>query len=124
MPAQTLNDLLEAGVAGRTMLIRSDLNVPLDGETVTDDGRIRAALPTITKLVGAGAKLLVMAHLGRIKDPEPLGRDKRSSLAPVAGRLGQLLDQRVSLAEDVVGQSARDVATAEDGGEAAVGAFD
>ncbi|MFC5064338.1 phosphoglycerate kinase [Actinomycetospora atypica] len=107
---QTLDDLLAEGVQDRFVLLRADFNVPLDGYSITDDGRIRAALPTITRLVGGGAKVLVMAHLGRIKDPEPLGRDKRSSLSPVAGKLGQLLDQRVSLAEDVVGQSARDVA--------------
>ena len=109
---KTLDDLLAEGVQDRFVLLRADFNVPLDGYSITDDGRIRAALPTITRLVGAGAKVLVMAHLGRIKDPEPLGRDKRASLSPVAGKLGQLLDQRVSLADDVVGQSARDVAAA------------
>ena len=109
---KTLDDLLAEGVQDRFVLLRADFNVPLDGYSITDDGRIRAALPTITRLVGAGAKVLVMAHLGRVEDPEPLGRDKRSSLSPVAGKLGQLLDQRVSLADDVVGQSARDVAAA------------
>ncbi|MDL5158016.1 phosphoglycerate kinase [Actinomycetospora termitidis] len=117
---KTVDDLIAEGVQDRYVLLRADFNVPLDGYSITDDGRIRAALPTITKLVGAGAKLLVTAHLGRVKDPEPLGRDKRSSLAPVAGRLGQLLDQRVSLAEDVVGQSARDVAGALTAGRVAM----
>ena len=59
MPAPTLTDLLEAGVAGRTVLIRSDLNVPLDGDTVTDDGRIRASLPAIRDLAEAGARVIV-----------------------------------------------------------------
>jgi phosphoglycerate kinase len=109
---KTVDDLIAEGVQDRFVLLRADFNVPLDGYTITDDGRIRAALPTITKLAGAGAKVLVMAHLGRPKDPEPLGRDRRSTLAPVGGRLGQLLDQHVSLAQDVVGQSAHDVAGA------------
>ncbi|HEY2224682.1 phosphoglycerate kinase [Actinomycetospora sp.] len=107
---KTLDDLISDGVQGRFVLLRVDFNVPLDGYQITDDGRIRAALPTITKLVGAGAKVLLMAHLGRPKDGEPQGRDPRSTLSPVAGRLGQLLDDRVSLAQDVVGESAHDVA--------------
>ena len=103
MPAQTLNDLLEAGVAGRTVLIRSDLNVPLDGETVTDDGRIRASLPAIRQLADAGARVIVMAHLGRPKgEPDP-----KYSLRPVAARMGELLGADVALAEDVTGPSAR-----------------
>ena len=108
---QTLDDLLADGVQDRFVLLRADLNVPLspdggDGARITDDGRIRAALPTLTRLVGAGAKVLVMAHLGRPKGaPDP-----QYSLAPVAARLAELLDARVSLAEDVVGESARGVA--------------
>ena len=107
---RTVDDLIADGVQDRFVLLRADFNVPLDGYTITDDGRIRAALPTITKLAAAGAKVLVMAHLGRPKGGEPPGRDPVSSLSPVAGRLGQLLDQRVSLAQDVVGLSARGVA--------------
>ncbi|WP_433788025.1 phosphoglycerate kinase [Actinomycetospora sp. CA-101289] len=107
---KTLDDLIADGVQDRFVLLRADLNVPLDGYTISDDGRIRAALPTITRLAGAGAKVLVVAHLGRPKGGEPPGRDRLSTLSPVAGRLGQLLDQRVSLAEDVVGESARGVA--------------
>jgi phosphoglycerate kinase len=107
---RTVDDLIADGVQDRFVLLRADFNVPLDGYTITDDGRIRAALPTITRLAAAGAKVLVMAHLGRPKGGEPPGRDPVSSLAPVAGRLGQLLDQRVSLAQDVVGLSARGVA--------------
>ncbi|MDD7937548.1 phosphoglycerate kinase [Actinomycetospora lutea] len=104
---KTVDDLLAEGVQDRYVLLRADFNVPLDGFTITDDGRIQAALPTITKLVGAGAKLVIAAHLGRPKDGEPGGRDRKMTLTPVAGRLGQLLDQRVMLADDVVGPSAR-----------------
>ncbi len=99
----TLDDLLAAGVSGRTVLVRSDLNVPLDGSTITDDGRIKASLPTLTALAGAGAKVVVMAHLGRPKGvPE-----ERYSLAPVAARLGELLGAPVALAADLVGESAQ-----------------
>ncbi|OLR94637.1 phosphoglycerate kinase [Actinokineospora bangkokensis] len=112
---KTLDDLIAEGVAGRRVLVRADLNVPLDGETITDDGRIRAALPTLQALTGAGAKVVVAAHLGRPKGaPEP-----RYSLAPVARRLGELLGADVALATDVVGESARaTVAGLADGGVA------
>ncbi|MDU7360133.1 MAG: phosphoglycerate kinase [Propionibacteriaceae bacterium] len=93
----------ELDVAGKRVLIRCDFNVPLDGETITDDGRIRAALPTLKKLVEAGARVVVMAHLGR-----PKGQvNPKYSLAPVAKRLGELLGKEVKLAEDVVGDSAK-----------------
>ena len=112
MTAQTLTDLLEAGVAGRTVLIRSDLNVPLDGQTVTDDGRIRASLPAVKALADAGARVVVMAHLGRPQgEPDP-----KYSLKPVAARMGELLGAPVALAEDVTGPSARQKAAGlEDG---------
>ncbi|MFC4857505.1 phosphoglycerate kinase [Actinophytocola glycyrrhizae] len=100
---KTLDDLLAEGVSGRRVLVRADLNVPLDGGTITDDGRIRASLPTIGKLAEAGARVVVTAHLGRPKGtPEP-----KYSLAPVAARLNELLDATVTLADDVVGASAR-----------------
>lgn len=90
-------------VRGRRVLVRSDLNVPLDGTTITDDGRIRASIPTIKTLVEAGARVVVTAHLGRPKGvPEA-----KYSLAPVAERLGQLLGRSVSFATDTVGPSAR-----------------
>lgn len=97
---------------GKRVLVRSDFNVPLDGQTITDDGRIRAALPTITRLADAGARVVLMAHLGRPKGvPDP-----RYSLAPVAARLGELLGRRVALAADLVGDSARStVAGMQDG---------
>lgn len=88
---------------GKRVLVRSDFNVPLDGTTITDDGRIRAALPTLKRLTDAGARVVVLAHLGRPKGaPDP-----QYSLAPVAARLGELLEQDVVLAEDLVGSSAK-----------------
>lgn len=99
----TLDDLLADGVAGRTVLVRSDLNVPLDGTTITDDGRVRASVPTLTALAAAGARVVVTAHLGRPKGAP----EQRFSLAPVAGRLGELLDAPVAFATDLVGDSAR-----------------
>ncbi|HET9647311.1 MAG TPA: phosphoglycerate kinase [Microlunatus sp.] len=100
---------------GKRALIRCDLNVPLDGSTITDDGRIRASLPTLTELREAGARIVVMAHLGRPKGaPDP-----RYSLAPAAKRLGELLGTEVKLAEDTVGESAAAaVAGLSDGGVA------
>ena len=87
---------------GKRVLVRSDLNVPLDGSTITDDGRIRASVPTIKKLADAGARVVVIAHLGRPKG-EP---DEKYSLAPVAKRLGKLLGKDVAFATDTVGESA------------------
>jgi phosphoglycerate kinase len=88
---------------GKRVLVRSDLNVPLDGERITDDGRVRASVPTIRRLAGAGARVVVTAHLGRPKgEPDP-----RYSLRPVAARLGELLDADVAFADDTVGESAR-----------------
>jgi len=99
---QTLEDLLDAGVEGRGVLVRSDLNVPLDGDTITDAGRILASAPTIRTLAEAGAKVVVTAHLGRPKgEPDP-----KYSLAPVAAKLGEVLGRNVQLASDVVGQDA------------------
>ena len=87
---------------GTRVLVRCDLNVPLDGSTITDDGRIRASVPTLTQLRDAGARVVVMAHLGR-----PKGQvNPKYSLAPAAKRLGELLGSEVTLATDVVGESA------------------
>ncbi|HEY2672413.1 MAG TPA: phosphoglycerate kinase [Rugosimonospora sp.] len=100
---KTLDDLLSEGVSGRRVLVRGDLNVPLDGERITDDGRIRAVLPTLSALLGAGARVTVMSHLGRPKGaPEP-----KYSLAPVAARLGELLGGGVAFATNTVGDSAK-----------------
>ena len=98
-------------VSGRVVLLRADLNVPLDGATITDDGRIRASLPTITKLAGRGARVLICAHLGRPKGASYAERATGGpSLAPVAARLAELLGAEVTLAADVAGQAAAEVA--------------
>ncbi len=98
-------------VTGQVVLLRADLNVPLDGERITDDGRIRASLPTITKLASRGARVLIAAHLGRPKGDGYAARAAGGpSLRPVAGRLSELLGQPVTLADDVAGDSARAVA--------------
>ena len=103
MTVKNLENLLGEGVQGRYVLVRSDLNVPLDGDRITDDGRVRAALPTIQRLAAAGAKVVVTAHLGRPKgEPDP-----KYTLAPVAKRLSELLGAEVALAGDVVGDSAK-----------------
>jgi phosphoglycerate kinase len=101
----------ELDVAGQVVLLRADLNVPLDGERITDDGRIRASLPTISNLVSRGARVLIAAHLGRPKGDGYAARAAGGpSLRPVAGRLSELLGQPVTLADDVAGDSARAVA--------------
>jgi phosphoglycerate kinase len=102
---RALDDLITEGVSGRRVLVRTDLNVPLDKTTgaITDDGRIRASLPTLQVLRDAGARVIVAAHLGRPKgEPDP-----KYSLAPVAARLGELLGTTVPLASDVAGEDAR-----------------
>ena len=103
MAVKTLSDLLAEGVAGRGVLVRSDLNVPLDEDgVITDPGRIIASVPTISALSEAGAKVVVTAHLGRPKGaPDP-----KFSLAPVAAALGEKLGRHVQLAGDVVGTDA------------------
>lgn len=101
---------------GKRVLVRSDLNVPLDGTTITDDGRIRASVPTISELADAGARVVVTAHLGR-PDGSP---DPRYSLAPVAARLSELLGRSVAFATDTVGASASETVDALQDGEVAV----
>ena len=103
-------------VRGRRVLVRSDLNVPLEGDMITDDGRIRASVPTIRELADAGARVVVTAHLGRPKGaPDP-----QYSLAPVARRLGELLGRDVAFATDTVGASAQATVDALEDGEVAV----
>jgi phosphoglycerate kinase len=102
---RSVDELIADGVSGRRVLLRADLNVPLDKTSgaITDDGRIRASLPTIEALRAAGARVVVAAHLGRPKgEPDP-----RFSLAPVAARLGELLGVEVALAADVAGDDAQ-----------------
>ena len=96
----TIDDL---DVAGKRVLLRADLNVPLDGDKITDDGRIRAVLPTLNALREAGARVTVVSHLGRPKgEPDP-----KYTLQPVAGRLGELLGKPVAFATDTVGEAAQ-----------------
>ncbi|WP_445184301.1 phosphoglycerate kinase [Pseudonocardia sp. Cha107L01] len=105
---RTLDDLIAEGVSGRTVLVRSDLNVPLDGSRITDDGRIRASVPTISELSAEGAQVIVIAHLGRPKG----GPEEKYSLAPVAARLGELLGapvRLIRLADGVPSMAAGDV---------------
>jgi phosphoglycerate kinase len=97
---RTVDDL---NVTSRRVLVRLDLNVPLDGSSISDDGKIRACLPTLRALIDRGAAVLACSHLGR-----PAGApDPRYTLAPVASRLAQLLDHPVRFAADVVGPAAR-----------------
>src|SRR6516225_9860509 len=94
-------------VAGRTVLLRADSNVPLSGGTITDDRRIRASLPTLTQLTARGARVLVCAHLGRPKGDDFAARAAGGpSLRPVADRLADLLGQPVAFAGDVAGEQA------------------
>ncbi|GAB3212125.1 phosphoglycerate kinase [Marinactinospora thermotolerans] len=110
---RTIEDL---DVTGRRVFVRADLNVPLDGDRITDDGRIRASLPTINALRERGARVIVGAHLGR-----PKGQVKPEfSLRPVAARLGELLGAEVRFATDTAGESAREVAGALADGEVAL----
>ncbi|MFF9145208.1 phosphoglycerate kinase [Streptomyces sp. NPDC055051] len=100
---KTIDELLGEGVEGRRVFVRADLNVPLDGTTITDDGRIRAVVPTVKALADAGARVVVASHLGRPKGaPDPA-----FSLAPAAARLGELLGAEVAFATDTVGESAQ-----------------
>jgi phosphoglycerate kinase len=111
-----LDEAFLSTVAGKRVLVRSDLNVPLDGSTITDDGRIRASVPTIQRLTEAGARVVVAAHLGR-----PTGEpDPAYSLAPVAARLGEVLGAGVAFATDTVGASAQAVVAALADGQVAV----
>jgi phosphoglycerate kinase len=115
---RTIADLAEdlGGFAGKRVLVRSDLNVPLDGSRITDDGRIRASVATIRDLSAAGAGVLVAAHLGRPKgEPDP-----RYSLAPVAARLSELVAAPVTHATDTVGPSAKAAVDALGDGEIVV----
>lgn len=114
MAVKNLTDLLNEGVQGRHVLVRSDFNVPLDADgVITDKGRIVASLPTIKALSEAGARVILMAHLGR-----PKGEVKPEfSLAPVAEALSEELGQYVALAGDVVGEDAHERANGLDDGD-------
>ncbi|HEX6517526.1 MAG TPA: phosphoglycerate kinase [Nocardioidaceae bacterium] len=112
--SRTIADL--GDLRGKRVLVRSDLNVPLDGSVITDDGRVRASVPTIRQLADAGARVVVTAHLGRPKGaPDP-----KYSLAPVAERLGELLGTEVAFASDTVGPSAQETVAGLSDGEVAL----
>jgi phosphoglycerate kinase len=103
-PAMTKQTVRDIDVAGKRVLVRADLNVPLENGVITDDTRIRESLPTLRYLIEHGASaVIVCSHLGR-----PKGRDESLSLAPVAGRLANLLGREVLFAEDCVGPVAED----------------
>ena len=115
-----MKSISDLDIAGKTVLLRSDFNVPLakDGSgVITDDGRIVAALPTLKALTEAGAKVVIVAHLGR---PKGVGFEESGSLAPVAKRLSELLGQDVILASDVTGESAKAVVAALQPGQVAL----
>jgi phosphoglycerate kinase len=101
MTLRTLDSL--GDLNGKRVIVRCDLNVPLADGRITDDGRIRASLPTLSTLLKAGAQVIVVSHLGR-PDGAP---DPKYTLAPVATRLGELLDTPVAFATDTVGESAQ-----------------
>lgn len=117
-PVVSLDDL---PVGGRTVLLRADYNVPLEADenghqTITDDGRIRASLPTIEYLRSQGAKIVILAHLGRPKG----AYDEKLSLRPIAARLSELVGTPVAIADDVAGDSAKSVVATLQPGEIAV----
>jgi phosphoglycerate kinase len=102
MSLRTLDSL--GDLAGKRVIIRCDFNVPLKDGVITDDGRLRASLPTLNALLDAGARVVAVSHLGRPKgEPDP-----QYSLAPVADRLAELLGKPVGFATDTVGDSARE----------------
>ncbi|WP_068425397.1 phosphoglycerate kinase [Piscicoccus intestinalis] len=102
---QTTEDLLAGDVRGKRVLVRSDLNVPLDADrNITDDGRVRASAPTIKALADAGAKVIVVAHLGRPKGAP----EEKYSLKPVVARLSELVGREVKFASDTTGSSAKE----------------
>ncbi|GAA1844760.1 phosphoglycerate kinase [Microbacterium koreense] len=114
MALRTLDSL--GSLAGKRVIVRVDFNVPLKDGVITDDGRVRAALPTLNALINQGARLVLCSHLGR-----PAGApDPAFSLAPVAQRLSELLGKPVAMARDTVGESAHEAVAALEDGEVAV----
>ncbi|MET7741306.1 phosphoglycerate kinase [Streptomyces sp. NPDC005385] len=113
---KTIDELLAEGVDGKRVFVRADLNVPLADGLITDDGRIRAVLPTVKALADAGAKVIVASHLGRPKGaPDPT-----FSLLQPAERLGELLGAPVAFAQDTVGPAAHDAVNGLEPGQVAV----
>ncbi|HWT34075.1 MAG TPA: phosphoglycerate kinase [Microbacterium sp.] len=118
MALRTLDTLVQSAgpLAGKRVVVRCDINVPLQDGVITDDGRVRASLPTLQALTGQGARVVVVSHLGR-PDGAP---DPKYSLAPVAQRLSELLGRPVAFASDTVGDSAQEVVAALEDGQVAV----
>lgn len=114
MALRTLDSL--GSLAGKRVIVRADLNVPLGDGVITDDGRVRATLPTLNALINQGARVVVCSHLGR-PDGAP---DSKYSLAPVAQRLAELLGKPVAFARDTVGESAHEAVAALEDGDVAV----
>ncbi|MGW7543364.1 phosphoglycerate kinase [Streptomyces sp. NPDC054770] len=113
---KTIDELLAEGVDGKRVFVRADLNVPMADGLITDDGRIRAVLPTVKALADAGAKVVVASHLGRPKGaPDP-----KFSLLQAAERLGELLGAPVAFAQDTVGPAAHDAVNGLQPGQVAV----
>ena len=114
MTLRTLDSL--GSLAGKRVVVRCDLNVPLDGAKITDDGRVRASIPTLNALINQGAKVVVISHLGR---PEG-APDAKYSLAPVAQRLSELLGAPVTFAKDTVGGGAEEAVNGLNDGDVAL----
>jgi len=100
---KSISDLADDELKGKKVLVRCDVNVPLDGKTITDDTRIRSSIPTIEYLTGKGAIVTVCSHLGRPKD----GPEDKFSLGPCAERMSKLLGQEVKLAPDCIGDEVK-----------------
>jgi len=113
MKKASVGDLSDAELKGKRVLVRCDLNVPLEGKTITDDTRIRASIPTVKYLMGKGAKVLLASHLGRPKD----GPEDKFSLSPVAPRLTELLGTEVKMAPDCIGDAVKECVDAMKDGE-------
>jgi phosphoglycerate kinase len=101
MAKKSVGDLTEADLKGKRVLVRADFNVPLEKGKITDDTRIRGAIPTIQYLISKGAKVMLSSHLGRPKG----GYEAKFSLAPITPRLSELLNKPVSLVPDCIGIS-------------------
>merc|ERR1712127_1105222 len=102
---KSIEDLADDELKGKKVLVRCDVNVPLDGKTITDDTRIRSSIPTVEYLKGKGAIVTVCSHLGRPKD----GPEDKFSLGPCAERMGELLGSEVKLAPDCIGDAVKEI---------------
>ena len=108
---KTVRDLQ---VAGKVVFCRCDFNVPLKDGVIRDDNRIVQALPTIKELIAKGARVVLMSHLGKIDHKDPVKCEegkKKNNMAPIAVRLGELLGKEVKIADDVIGESAKKLAS-------------